>query len=328
MIDFRRISVLEERDELKRLLSSVQLELPENTDDNIGMYDDGKLIGCGFLKGDMLQGIAVDEKYQGEGVAARLMTELIKLALRHGRIHIYIITKCSMAEKFTGFGLRMIAESRPDAAFLEFGSNQAGKFGKKLKQIAQDKPDKSSAIVMNCNPFTKGHRYLIQQASKNSDWVYVIVVEEEQSEFSFCDRFNMVQLGTCDLPNVTVISGGRYAISSLTFPAYFTKKENTAKVQCRLDAEVFANIFVPNLKITKRYIGEEPIDKVTGFYNEVLKNKLPARGIEVIEVPRYKEGDDIVSASAVRSALKVKDEDKIRRLVPKSTLEYLKTKWI
>ncbi|MDV3158388.1 MAG: hypothetical protein Q8753_01890 [Pigeon pea little leaf phytoplasma] len=41
-----------------------------------------------------------------------------------------------------------------------------------------------SAIVMNANPFTKGHQYLVQTASNNSDFVYLIMVKEDISLFS------------------------------------------------------------------------------------------------------------------------------------------------
>ena len=50
------------------------------------------------------------------------------------------------------------------------------------------KGDNSSingSIVMNCNPFTLGHRYLIEYAAKNVDNLYIFVVEMTGS-VSFC----------------------------------------------------------------------------------------------------------------------------------------------
>ena len=37
---------------------------------------------------------------------------------------------------------------------------------------------------MNCNPFTKGHKYLIEKASKENDVVHLFILTEDKSEFS------------------------------------------------------------------------------------------------------------------------------------------------
>ena len=86
--------------------------------------------------------------------------------------------------------------------------------------------EKVGCIVMNCNPFTSGHRYLIEYALKNVDYLFIFVVEEDQSVFSFHDRFQMVKNGTSDLKNVSVVRSGRLIISLETFPTYFRKEES------------------------------------------------------------------------------------------------------
>ena len=63
---------------------------------------------------------------------------------------------------------------------------------------------------MNCNPFTLGHRYLIEQASEKVDHLYVFVVEEDKSFFPFSDRIGLVKKGTADLKNITVKPSGKY----------------------------------------------------------------------------------------------------------------------
>ena len=45
--------------------------------------------------------------------------------------------------------------------------------------------DKVGAIVMNCNPFTNGHKYLIKKARKMVDVLLVFVVQEDKSYFKF-----------------------------------------------------------------------------------------------------------------------------------------------
>ena len=77
----------------------------------------------------------------------------------------------------------------------------------------------------------------------------------------------------------------------------------------------------------KKIIGEhrDVIVKKIGEYNEALKESLPLRGIEVIEIPRLSFDGIPVSASAVRNAYHNGDWEKVRFLVPNTTYEYLQT---
>ena len=157
---------------------------------------------------------------------------------------------------------------------------------------------------MNCNPFTKGHRYLIETAAAECDRLYVFVLSEDKSEFSAKDRLEMVRLGTADISNVTVLPTGPYLISSATFPTYFLKERDKAQqIHCLLDIEIFCQYFVPKFGITHRYIGTEPLSAMTNQYNEALLAHLPQKGISVRQIPRMELDGIPVSASAVRKAL-------------------------
>ena len=54
--------------------------------------------------------------------------------------------------------------------------------------------EKVGCIVMNCNPFTSGHRYLIEYALKNVDYLFIFVVEEDQSVFLFMTDFRWLKM--------------------------------------------------------------------------------------------------------------------------------------
>lgn len=216
--------------------------------------------------------------------------------------------------------------------------NGSSSFYKELKEytdsILKDYPFTSEiktcgSIVMNCNPFTKGHRYLIEYASKQVDRLYVFVVKEDKSFFKYEDRFEMVKNGTSDLKNVVVVSSGKFIISSLTFPEYFLKdyvKEKNFDVS--MDVETFCKHIAPPLKIKKRFAGEEPFDPVTFNYNENMRNILPKYGMEFCEIPRFALDDSrIINATEVRRLLKEKDFDGIRDYVPLSTLDILLKKY-
>lgn len=179
-------------------------------------------------------------------------------------------------------------------------------------------------VVVNCNPFTLGHRYLIEEAYRMTDFLYIFVVEEDLSDFSFQDRFQMVCLGTNDLRNVKVLPSGEYLGSKETFPQYFKKDAVDEIRDTDYDAYIFADVIAKELGISVRFVGEEPFDKVTAAYNRTLKRILPAAGVEVVEIPRKEDvNGDIISASSVRKCIKDKDRERLHTLLPVSTIQYL-----
>lgn len=180
------------------------------------------------------------------------------------------------------------------------------------------------SIVMNCNPFTLGHRYLIEQAAANCDHLIIFVVQEDKSMFPFNDRLKLVIDGTSDLKNVTVVPSSEFIISSLTFSEYFNKSEiQDHHIDASLDVTLFAREIAPCLNISVRFAGEEPYDKVTKQYNDTMRAVLPEYGIEFVEIPRKEYDGTPISASYVRELLKDRNFDEIGKIVPKTTLEYL-----
>lgn len=182
-------------------------------------------------------------------------------------------------------------------------------------------------IVMNCNPFTLGHRYLIEYAIGKVDYLYLFVVEEDKSFFSFADRYEMVRKGTEDLENVLVIRSGNMLASMTTFPAYFQRSEAVQvkeKISVGVDLKVFSQYIAPVVNIQFRFVGEETSDWVTALYNKKMKEILPDFGISVIEIPRKCIDGKEVSASVVREYYRKKDFKNLSKWVPDTTLEYLR----
>jgi hypothetical protein len=183
------------------------------------------------------------------------------------------------------------------------------------------------AIVMNCNPFTLGHRYLIEYAASKVEHLYIFVVEEDKSEISFRDRFKLVKKNIADLSNITVLPSSKFIISTITFAGYFGKstfsEEQAVEQDVSFDLLIFATAIAPILNIKTRFVGEEPLDPVTKHYNEEMKKILPEYGCNVIEIPRLQKNGSTVSASHVRKLLKEKNFREIEKIVPKVTLKYL-----
>jgi cytidyltransferase-like protein len=220
-----------------------------------------------------------------------------------------------MVTKFGSFPKRVAPiDCLPDRAFATW-----------LKSLAPyvKKGGRNGAIVMNCNPFTNGHKYLIETAAMQVDNLYIFVVEEDKSEFKFADRIELVKKGTADIPNVTVLPSGNYVISAQTLPGYFNKDNlGTTELNAESDLEYFLSI-ADFFGITVRFAGEEPIDRFTAQYNQNMKRFLPRYGIDFTEIARKQSGEEVISASKVRKALHEGDLEKVKRFVPETTYDFL-----
>ena len=302
-------------------LSRAGLEADEQVETTVLLWDEGEIIATGSRTGNLLKCIAVDAFRQGEGLTATLLTQLRQDAFSRGHSHLFLYTKPKNEFMFSSLFFYPIAKT--DTVLLM--ENKKGGIESFLSTLPEEKATGTvGAAVMNCNPFTKGHRYLIETAAKECDRLYVFVLSEDKSEFSAKDRMEMVKLGTADLPNVTVLPTGPYLISSATFPTYFLKdRENAEQVHCLLDIEIFSRYYAPKFGITRRFVGTEPLSPMTDQYNDALKAYLPQKGITLREIPRLEQDSTPVSASAVRAALAAHDTATLEKFLPDTTARYL-----
>ena len=70
-------------------------------------------------------------------------------------------------------------------------------------------------------------------------------------------------------------------------------------------------------------MGEEPHCSVTSIYNNIVKEILPKFGVDVVIIPRKEINNTVISASIVRKYLKEDNFEEIKKLVPKTTFDYL-----
>ncbi len=288
-------------DDYKAFLASLELDYDENVKFTVLCLDDeGAIIAGGSLDGKICKCIGVSEDHQGEGLTATVVTELRKEAFLQGEDHLFLFTKPKNRMQFLDMAFFPIAQTK-DVLLMESKRNAARNYAKSL---AEEADGEIGAIIMNANPFTAGHRYLIEKALERVSLLHVFVVSEDRSYFSFAERWKRVAEGTKDLPQVRMHETKDYLISSVTFPTYFIKEKARAEdVRCALDLTVFADVFAKEMGITVRYVGTEPLDPVTARYNEIMKEMLPPKGIEVVEVPRLTVNGEIVSATKVREKL-------------------------
>lgn len=306
--------------QIDALLEREGIQRDAHLDYICALFDESsQVVATGSCFGNTLRCFAVSGDRQGEGLLNQVVTHLIAVQLERGNVGLFLYTKLSAAPFFTDLGFYEIARVDDTLVFME---NRRNGFANYLNALARYKGGPSAAIVMNANPFTLGHQYLVEQAAARWDRVHLFLVSEEASLVPFNLRKRLVQAGIAHLPNVCLHDSGSYIISNATFPSYFLKEENAViRGHALLDLAVFVRI-ARALDISCRYVGEEPASRVTGLYNEIMAQELPRAGIECRVIPRLAIEGQTVSASAARRALRDGDWDNLRRMVPPSTFEY------
>lgn len=300
------------------LLKRTGLDADADVESTVLVWDGETLAATGSRRGNLLKCIAVDPVYQGQDLTATVLTQLRQDAFAAGHNHLFLYTKPQNKWQFTALFFYPVAQTQQ---VLLMESKPKG-----IQTFLDALPTKEGgktvgALVMNCNPFTLGHRHVIETAAKECDRVYVFVLSEGLSRFPAEDRLQLVKDGTADLKNVTVYPTGPYLISSATFPTYFLPdREQATRVQCLLDIEIFTKYYIPKFGITTRYVGTEPTSPMTDAYNAALKEYLP---IPLREIPRLEVDGVPVSASTVRGLLGTGQSELVAKLVPPTTLRYL-----
>lgn len=290
-----------------------------------------EILGVGSSKGNVLKYVAVAPKYRETTVFALLVTHLLgRLIKKYDKI--FAFTKPANIPVFEGVGFRRIAVAEPLFCVLEYGLVGIKDYVEELRGYKKeaDGLQKVAALVVNCNPVTKGHVYLMERAAKESDWVYLFVVQENLSAFPFDVRMQLIKQATAHISNMTIIPGDDYIVSGKTFPSYFLKGTDVTDIinnQAELDVVVFRDYIAPTLGINRRYVGEEVYCRTTAAYNRAMKRLLVPRGIEIIEVVRKKDciGDDYISASRIRDAIRRDALNEVIQCLPDATLSYLQS---
>ena len=306
------------------LLQAEEIRLDTNLDYTCGMYDDEmNIIATGSCFGNTLRCFAVSSAHQGEGLLNQIITHLIEVQCARGNLHLFLYTKVKSARFFGDLGFYEIARVEDTLVFME---NRRDGFGAYLRALEKTKTGgKSAALVMNANPFTLGHQYLVEKAAAACDTLHLFVVSEDASLVPFAVRKRLVEAGVAHLPNVVLHDSGPYIISNATFPSYFLKDEAAViEGHARLDLAVFTKI-AKALNITARYVGEEPTSQVTGLYNKIMCEQLPKAGIECIVVPRKEADGKAISASTVRQCLQSGDWKTLKTLLPQTSLDYFRS---
>ena len=302
---------------------------PHDVDYTMILYNlNDEVIGTGSFKGRVLKYVAVAPKFREGAAFPQIVTHLIDLVILEHK-HIFVYTKPRNLEVFKGLGFTEIATAEPLFSVLEFGYENIKTYQDYLRSIRKDvNVGNIAAVVVNCNPFTRGHKYLIEKACKENRLVYLFIVEEDRSSFTFDIRWRLIKEELGHIENLVMVKGGNYVVSGTIFPSYFLKEEKQSDIaakQAELDVITFLSYIVPILNINRRYVGTEMYSPVTAAYNEAMIKYLPSNGVELLEIPRITCGgdDNYISASKVRQAIREDRLNEVLDYLPDSTRNFL-----
>lgn len=194
-----------------------------------------------------------------------------------------------------------------------------------LKVFRFENSKKTGCIIMNANPFTLGHRALVEMSLQQVENLFVFVVQENKSFFSFEDRFEMVKAGCSDLRNVKVLPTGNYMCTEATVPSYFQREQKKMhlNIDLRNEITVFAGFVAPTLNISVRFMGSEPLCEITRQLEQQTKELLPYYGMQLVIFDRVQRDNNPISASSVRRFMKENRKEEIQKIVPPTTYNYL-----
>lgn len=310
-----------QRLEWESFLNQAEIRAEASVDAVYGVYDEARLVGTGALYRNILKCVVVCEAYQGGIVLNQLISHLMDMVWQRGYTSCYVYTKPSVVQAFNYLGFKELTRVGTTLVFLEKSVHGLESYLEYLSKHTRSID--AAAIVMNANPFTLGHQYLIEKAAEMNACVYVFVVSEDTSEFPASVRKALVTQGVSHLKNVVVLDTQNYIVSAQTFPSYFLKEESdVTRIHATLDATLFHNRIAPVLSIKKRYVGEEPYSVATAIYNNVLKEILePDIAVEIVK--RKEVDHKIISATFVREALQDNNLEAVKAVVPQTTYQYL-----
>lgn len=314
-----------EIDEIKSFLKKFKIDydLPDKT---YVIRDKGKIIATGSASGNILKYFFVDCSYSGQGAIGVIYNSLLDYIIENGYSSYFVFTTPDNKMIFTSLGLNEVISTN-SVTLLEGGFYNYDNWLESIKVEVGEKQGKRGTIVVNCNPMTLGHKYLITKALEEVDDLLVFVVEEDASIFPFADRYNILVNEFKDKKRVKVLKGGPYIISKGTFPTYFIKrKDKMLEIYTELDGKIFGDKIGRDLEINIRFLGSEPLDIVTNTYNSSIKQILEENGVEVRIIPRIESGENPISASLVRKLLKDDKFEEAYKLLPESTIAFLKSK--
>ena len=307
-----------EINKVKVFLASFNLRYEQDIDKTLYIEENDKIIATISKSKDIIKCLAISSDYQSENLSSILISKILE-KMREENIHSYMVfTKAIYENTFINLGFKKLVNTS-NTVMLEGGVDSIEDTIKRMKvkinveygSVNQD--IQIGSIVMNANPVTLGHQYLIEKSSLENDLTLVFVVEENNQEFDFQSRYSLVYLTCKKYENVVVLPASKYIVSKSTFPTYFLSEDIVDNEVSLIDGLIFKKYFMEQLNISKRYVGSEVKEKMND-YNKTLQSILEDK---LVLLDRISFEGQVVSASYVRELLKKGSIEEALKYIPR-----------
>lgn len=320
-MNIKEVILDSEREEQIAFLNSHHLEYEWDIEYAITIHNNDEIIATASISNNVMKCFLVRDDYKSMGLTNKMFTHLENILQQKGIHHYFVFTTPENEKIFTSLNMKRIVKTM-NTVLLE-GGQTITEVLTSLKEEYHLSENKKSCIIINANPLTNGHMYLIDTARKASEELLIFVVSEDLSTFPFEDRFEIIKEATKDMDNVTVLPSLSYLVSRITFPKYFLREDQLVNSeQTLIDVLVYKEYYRKIFNIKNRFLGEEPYSFNTNKYNETLKSYL---NDQITIIKRKEYNNKAISASTVRSLIKNNNLEHLEAYVPKATLNYLKS---
>ena len=262
----------------------------------VSLREDGRILACGGLEGNVIKTVAWTRPVRGQGLAGGSDDGAPAGGFLPGAqaaVCVYqalneALFRAELSGGLSGEAMLLKAPREGYAGIWTVCPSPGGarRGGDELRSLYPGAPIPGGSGQAGC------------------DWLYVFVLSEDKGMFSPEDRLALVRQGCREFPNVSVHPTMGYLISNATFPTYFLKDRSRGQeISCQLDLRFFCRQLCTGSGPPEAVLwAQEPLDPVTRQYNEALQASLPGRALQWWELPRLEVGGQPVSASRVRLA--------------------------
>lgn len=155
--------------QVRNLLEQEGIRRDGNLDYTCGIFnDDWELAATGSCFGNTIRCLAVSGRHRGEGLLNQIVSHLVEVQLARGSATCSSIPSRTAPQYLSDLGFYEIVRVPGSLVFME---NRRGGFDRYCASLSP-KPQEgqsTAGVVMNANPFTLGHRHLVERAAREND---------------------------------------------------------------------------------------------------------------------------------------------------------------
>ena len=149
-----------EKEKLVVFLQAHHLRYEEDIETAFGILDSSdQIVGCGCAARKLLKCFAVDEALRGQNALGELVSALVRERFLAGFYNLFVITRSENEVLFRSCGFSTVV-STTTLVLLENRTDGPERYAASLWK-PEDNGKRVGSVVMNCNPFTLGHKRLM-----------------------------------------------------------------------------------------------------------------------------------------------------------------------